>query len=214
MERAAPSLSLSRERIITEALALADERGLQSVSMQRVARRLGVGTMTLYTYVTGKDDMLDGMASCALATIELPAPGLPWQESFRAMARSLRAATQRHPALVALMITRTPSSLAALEPLEALLAALRGGGFGDRDVVHAAHLMWGGLTGLLIAEQTGVFGRPRGLEGVDIIELTARLPNVVQLAPLLYAASPTDFDAAVEIVIDGLVGRLRLAERL
>jgi AcrR family transcriptional regulator len=182
--------------------------------MQRVARRLGVGTMTLYTYVTGKDDMLDGMASCALATIELPAPGLPWQESFRAMARSLRAATQRHPALVALMITRTPSSLAALEPLEALLAALRGGGFGDRDVVHAAHLMWGGLTGLLIAEQTGVFGRPRGLEGVDIIELTARLPNVVQLAPLLYAASPTDFDAAVEIVIDGLVGRLRLAERL
>jgi AcrR family transcriptional regulator len=214
VERAAPSLSLSRDRVITEALALADERGLQSVSMQRVARRLGVGTMTLYTYVTGKDDMLDGMASCALATIELPPPRLSWQQSFRTMARSLRAATQRHPALVALMITRTPSSIAALEPLEALLAALRGGGFGDRDVVHAAHLMWGGLTGLLIAEQTGVFGRPRGLEGIDIIELTARLPNVVQLAPLLYAASPTDFDASVEIVIDGLVGRLQPAARV
>lgn len=208
MERATQSIALSRERIIVEALALADERGLSSVSMQRVARLLGVGTMTLYTYVTGKDDMLDGMASCALSTIELPAADLPWQEAFRQMARSLRASTRRHPALVALMITRTPSSVAALEPLEALLAALRGGGFDDRDVVNAAHLMWGGLTGLLIAEQTGVFGRPRGLDGLDIIELTARLPNVVQLAPQLYATSPTDFEDAVEIVIEGLVGRL------
>ena len=205
---------LTRQRIITEALALADEQGLTSVSMQGVAKRLSVGTMTLYTYVAGKDDMLDGMASCALGTIELPPPGLPWQDAFRAMARSLRAATERHPALVALMITRTPTSVTALEPLEALLAALRGGGFGDRDVVHAARLMWGGLTGLLIAEQTGVFGRPRALEGIDLIDLTARLPNVVQLAPLLYDGSSGDFDAAVEIVVEGLTGRLELTQPL
>ncbi len=214
MERSTSAVALSRERIITEALALADEQGLHGVSMQQVARRLGVGTMTLYTYVSGKDDMLDGMATCAHGMIELPPPGLGWEDTVRMMARSLRSASQRHPALVGLMITRTPSSIVALEPLERLLAALRGAGFCDRDVVQAAHLMWGGLTGLLIAEQTGVFGRPRGLDGIDIIELTGRLPNVVQLAPLLYASAPSDFEDAVEIVIDGLVGRLRHAERV
>lgn len=199
---------LSRDQVIAEALALADEEGLRAVSMQRLAGRLGVATMTLYGRITGKDDMLDAMAAVAIEAIDLPAPDLTWQDTFRHLARSLREATQRHPALVALIMTRQPTTISALRPLETLLAALARAGFSDRDMVNAAHLMMGGLTGLLLAEQRGVFGPRDGFQRVNVIELTTQLPTIVRLAPLLSETSQTDFDDAVEIVITGLVDRL------
>jgi AcrR family transcriptional regulator len=51
---------LSRERVLRAAIALADERGAQELTMRKLAKELGVEAMSLYNHVANKDDLLDG----------------------------------------------------------------------------------------------------------------------------------------------------------
>jgi AcrR family transcriptional regulator len=88
--------------VIAEAIALADAEGLAALSMPKLARRLGVGTMTLYGYVAGKGDLLDRMAATMLGPLR-PADAGAWSERTRLYFWSLRTAARRHPALAALL---------------------------------------------------------------------------------------------------------------
>jgi AcrR family transcriptional regulator len=91
--------SHSREQIAAAAIAIADAEGLEAVSMRRVARELGAGTMTLYHYVRTKDDLLALMDDAIMGEV-LVAPGkLPadWRAALTAIAGHSRAAFQRHP---------------------------------------------------------------------------------------------------------------------
>ena len=70
---------LSRERILEAALAHADERGIESLSMRKLGQSLGYEAMSLYNHVANKDDLLDGMLDVVLAEMEpsLPGEGMP-----------------------------------------------------------------------------------------------------------------------------------------
>ena len=65
---------LSRERVLAEAVVLADENGIGSLTMRRLADRLHVEPMSLYYHVANKDEILDGMVDAVFGEIELPAP--------------------------------------------------------------------------------------------------------------------------------------------
>ena len=90
---------LTRERIIEAALHVMDEEGLESVTMRRIGRELGVEAMSLYghdaNHVTGKDDILDGICERVMAEFEFPEPGRDWAETCRRAATSARRATCR-----------------------------------------------------------------------------------------------------------------------
>ncbi|MFD0330344.1 TetR/AcrR family transcriptional regulator [Streptacidiphilus monticola] len=94
-----PQPSLSVDRIVESAVALADTEGVDAVSMRRVASELGVGTMSLYRYVETKDDLLDLMTDQvmgeALTTPDDPALG--WRFRLRALALRYRQVMLRHP---------------------------------------------------------------------------------------------------------------------
>src|SRR5256885_14776358 len=74
LRRRRPRGSLSREQVVEAALALADQEGLEPLSMQNLARRLECGVMTIYGYVDSKEDLLDAIALRGLSDLRLPRP--------------------------------------------------------------------------------------------------------------------------------------------
>ena len=88
---------MSRERVLRAAIDFADANGIESLSMRKLARELGVEAMTLYYYVANKNDLLEGMADVVAQEIELPPDDVDWREATRTRATSAHAVLVRHP---------------------------------------------------------------------------------------------------------------------
>ena len=117
---------LSRARIVEAACALADEGGLEAVSLRKVAAALGAGPMRLYGYLDTKEELLDLMADAVYGEIPLPDPDTERLAALRALAYGTRAAVQRHPWFADLVGGRPGLGPNALAHLEASLAAALG----------------------------------------------------------------------------------------
>ena len=148
---------ISREAILDETLALADERGLAAVSMRAVAARLGVTAMSLYHHVRDKDDLLDGLVERLLAELSLPDPGLPGEERLHALASSMRQTAARHPDAFPLLLGRPVATPAALAVREVAYAALRDAGVPDELVPRAERLLSTFVIGFAASEVGGRF---------------------------------------------------------
>jgi AcrR family transcriptional regulator len=119
-----PRRELSIERIVETAVGIADAEGLGAVSMARVAQELGYTTMSLYRYVTAKDDLLKLMQD-EVSGFELPAAtGEDWRAELRAWTLGTMAQLAKHPWLTELPITGMPMMPNELRTLDAGLAAL------------------------------------------------------------------------------------------
>lgn len=128
---------LSRDRVLAAAVALADESGIEALSMRKIGERLSVEAMSLYRHVANKDDLLDGMVDGVFAEIDLK-PGEPgWRGVVRSRAVSLRDALRRHPWAVPLMQSRANPGPSTLGHLDALIGVLRGAGFSVELTAHA-----------------------------------------------------------------------------
>ena len=92
-----PRDTVNRERVLRAAMELADEGGIESLTMRELGRRLGVEAASLYNHVAGKDDLLDGMVDLVVAEIDLPPDGVDWKEAMRRRAISARDVFARHP---------------------------------------------------------------------------------------------------------------------
>ncbi|WP_336208275.1 TetR/AcrR family transcriptional regulator [Nonomuraea sp. LPB2021202275-12-8] len=98
---------LSVDRIVRAAIEVADAEGLQALSMRRVAEKLGVGTMSLYTYVPGKPELLDVMLDTVYGeTIRPDNPSGGWRERLEAIARENWTLYLRHPWLLQVAASR------------------------------------------------------------------------------------------------------------
>lgn len=135
---------LSVDRIVDAALAVADAEGLASMSMARVARELGVGTMSLYTHVPGKAELIDLMADAVMGRRALPGPADParpqgWRAQVELYAEQTLAVHRRHPWFAEISTVRPPLGPALMAQQEYLLAALRPSGLPARELFDAAH---------------------------------------------------------------------------
>ncbi len=128
---------LSRERVLAEAVVLADENGIGSLTMRRLADRLHVEPMSLYYHVANKDEILDGMVDAVFGEIELPAPHAEWKTAMRDRAASARDALRRHPWAVSLMESRLTPGPATLRHHDAVIGCLRNAGFTIELSAHA-----------------------------------------------------------------------------
>jgi AcrR family transcriptional regulator len=121
--------ALSREAIVGAAMEIADAEGLDGVSIRRVAAALGARTMSLYTYIDSKKDLLDLMADQVAGELliegELPAD---WREAVTLIARRERDAGLRHPWMVDLIKHRSHAMVGpnVLRHLDQSLAAVAG----------------------------------------------------------------------------------------
>jgi len=137
--RVASDAGLSKERVVVEAVRIADREGVEGLSMRRLAGALGAGAMSLYHYVASKEELLDAMIDVVFDEIELPAEETDWSSAMRRRSVSARDVLARHPWAIGLMESRTTPGPANLRHREAVTACLRRAGF---SVVMATHANW------------------------------------------------------------------------
>lgn len=117
---------LDRERIVAAAVALADEGGLEAVSLRKVAARLNAGPMRLYGYIATKEELFDLMLDAVYAEILPAGPAADWREALDGHAHRTRHAALRHEWLADLLGGRPALGPHSLAAGEAALAALVG----------------------------------------------------------------------------------------
>jgi AcrR family transcriptional regulator len=166
---------ISREAILAAALRLADEQGLEAVTMRAVAKVLHVTPMALYRHVDDKNALLDGLVELLLT--EYPsaadvAGDTPWDERLIALATGIRDTARRHPAAFPLLLTRPAVTPAARTVRDAAQAALREGGLPEAAVAQAERLLSTAVVGFAVSEATGRFRHHgQGVIDADFAEL-------------------------------------------
>jgi AcrR family transcriptional regulator len=150
---------LNRERILETAVAMADEQGIDALSMRKLGQTLGFEAMSLYNHVTNKDDLLDGMLDLVLAEMELPASdeGLA---GIRRSAISAHEALRRHAWAAGLLMAPSRVRPARLAYMDALLGALRAAGFSAETTYHAYHVLDAHVIGFSLWQSTHDFTLP------------------------------------------------------
>jgi AcrR family transcriptional regulator len=136
-----PRPGLSVDAIVESGVALADEGGLEAVTMRKVASAVGTAPMTLYTYVPGRAELVDLMLDHVYADMRRTGTaGQPWRERVRAVAAENRALFERHPWAASVSTTRPTLGPGATAKYDHELAALDG--LGLDDVTLDAALAW------------------------------------------------------------------------
>ncbi|MDQ3988488.1 MAG: TetR/AcrR family transcriptional regulator [Actinomycetota bacterium] len=120
--------------IARAAIELADTEGLDALSMRRVAERLGVGTMSLYTYVPGKAELVDVMLDAVHCETPPETPGGTWRERLQAIAHDQWALARQHPWMLHIATTRPPMGPGILAKYERELRAVEGLGLDDLEM--------------------------------------------------------------------------------
>ena len=124
---------LSRESVLRAAVEVADEGGIEALTMQRVGEAVGAEAMSLYRHVRNKEDLIDGAVDLVFAEIELPPTDTDWRSAMRIRAVSVREVLRRHPWAVGLMESRAMPGPANMRHHDAVLGVLLGARVHERD---------------------------------------------------------------------------------
>jgi AcrR family transcriptional regulator len=166
---------INRARVLAQALALADERDLDAVTMAELAQRLEVTTMALYRHVASKADLLDGLVELLLAEAVQPAPQLPWPERLAAFANDLRATARRHPSVFPLLLQRPAATAEARRARAAISLALADAGIPQERTDQMQRLLSTAILGFALSEVAGRFDAQTAQERDADFELLLEL---------------------------------------
>jgi AcrR family transcriptional regulator len=215
--------ALGREEIVAAAIGLADEAGIDALTMKAVAARLGpYSPMALYRYVRNKEGLVDLMLDAAAAEIALPqAPGDHWRADLEAVATGTWRMTRRHPWYALLVHTRPPAGPRQMRRVELVLGVLTRQGATVAEAMTYSALIDRYVYGSAIQDaEEARFNRRYGLD--DGAKLYAAMAAVRDLAaadgslPLLagWLAQPSgpttdeQFQLGLDFLLDGIAGRL------
>lgn len=138
---------VSRREVVAAAIAVADEDGLAKLSMRAVAKALGVGTMTLYSHVPGREELIDLMIEHAHSELDLPGADLAWRPALEMYARSQWTMLRAHPWLLDLNPWRMPLGPHVLAAQEAGARCLVDTGLGATQVVETIGILDNAIIG-------------------------------------------------------------------
>ncbi|HEY6276439.1 MAG TPA: TetR/AcrR family transcriptional regulator [Streptosporangiaceae bacterium] len=175
---------LSRERVLRGAVAVADAGGIGALTMRSLAHELGVRPMSLYYYVAGKAEILDGIVDLVFSEIDLPSPGGDWKSQMRRRAVSARRALRRHPWAIGLMESRADPGPATLRHHDATLGTLRGAGFSVAMTAHAYALLDSYIYGFALQEASLPFNPETVTEATEAImaQFADEYPHLTEMA--------------------------------
>lgn len=204
--------TLTRERVLETAVELADEIGIESLTIRKLADRLGVGAMTIYHHVPSKDEIIDGMVEMVFSEIEMPQIGDDWKSAMQQRCVSAREVLSRHPWAAPLMESRTSPGPANLSHHDAVIGCLREGGLSIEMTAHAYAILDSFIYGFAFEEATLPSGGGEGF--AEIAEqMAAHFPadEYPYLAELTFehVLKPgydfsDSFEFGLELIIDGL----------
>jgi len=212
-QRRAP---LNRDRVLRAAVALADEAGVESLSMRRLAKALGVEAMSLYNHVANKGALLDGMVDIVFGEIEVPATDVAWRTAMRRRAISTREALSRHRWAIGLMESRSVPGPENLRLHNAVLECLREAGFSLEMTLHAFSALDAYTYGFALQEKDLAFESvehsasvaQRKVDQLVTGDFAAQFPYLVEMVAGHVSntgyESANEFVFGLDLILDGL----------
>jgi AcrR family transcriptional regulator len=219
--RAKPRVRLDKDRVLRAAIQIADKSGLESLSMRKLAQKLGVEAMTLYYYMTKKDDILDGILDLVVSEIAVPTKGGDWKAALRESAISAHQVLVRHPWACGLMMSPARVRPARLRYMESLLGRLREAGFSANMTHHAYHALDSHILGFTMWE----VGYTSGIRELPDAGATLRRELTLDEYPSLVEhmeehvkesgrkGGEGEFEFGLDLILDGLERILAKAPR-
>ncbi|WP_461173277.1 TetR/AcrR family transcriptional regulator C-terminal domain-containing protein [Arthrobacter sp. Z1-9] len=210
---------LSRDLVLSAALALVDAEGLDALTMRRLGQELQRDPMSLYRYAANRAALLDGVAETVLNELAIFPNDPDWQAQLRRIAHDLRLLALRHPNVVPLLVTRPLSTplgmrpLGTLRPLEQILALLIEAGFAPADALHVYRAYYGFLYGHILNELQEYIVDPEENEAIlrlGLHRLPAKdFPHLRTLGPVLAEYDgAAELDQGLSILLTGLAAQL------
>lgn len=213
-----PKPALTLNRIVETAISLADTDGLDAVSMRRIARELGVGTMSLYRYVPGKAELLDLMLDRVSdpSGLQTQAAGLSWRGIMEAAARDSYHVYVSHPWTLGVNWARPVLGPNTLAGVELVVAGLAGLGLTDQERIMVLSVIDGYVVGVArsyvqytsAAEETGISDEEFWAQQAPALERamsTGRFPALAALADDSFNAGWEEtFEFGLHRLLDGL----------
>lgn len=209
--------SLSVAAIVDQAVAIADERGLEAVSIRSVAAGLGVGAMTLYRYVPSKAELLDLMLDRVQRPSENPADlgDGGWRSALEALGRATLALYRRHPWLLEVNQSRPILGPSALDGMEKVLSRIKPMGLSDPELLSAIVMIDGYVVG---AARTQLYQEQAehssGLTDAEFWEAqrpalekamnSGRYPVMAALSDDTFSSGFDHFEFGLQRILDGL----------
>jgi AcrR family transcriptional regulator len=205
---------LTKQRVLRAAVELADQIGIESVSMRRLAEELGVVPMALYKHVANKEDVLDGMVDVVVAEIDPPLRDTDWKSEVRQRILSARRVLLRHPWAPGVIESRANPSAALLAYIDSMIGMFRAGGFSADLTHHALHTMGSRLYGF----SQEVFDDSPSLDPATtamlVREMEGKYPHIAEMVGIVYhdqASVPGrgcddqfEFEFALDLLLNGL----------
>jgi AcrR family transcriptional regulator len=207
---------LSRERVLRAAIALADQSGIESLTMRGLGRQLGVEAMSLYNHVANKDKILDGIVDLVLGDIEVPPTGTGWRVAMRARAISAHQVLLAHPWAALQIMSRFNIGLGMTRYLDATLGRLREGGFSIEGALDAWHTLDSHIYGFTLQELSLPFEAEEAPQvSADVLGQLygADYPHVVEvITHVMQSGRVEDFEFGLDLILDGLQRTLDQAD--
>jgi AcrR family transcriptional regulator len=203
---------LTRDRVLHAAIAHADARGLEALTMRTLAEVLGVAPMAIYRHVARKDDLIDAMVDAIFLEIGVPAGGGNWRMSMRRRAIAVREALARHPWAVGLMESRRRPGPANLRHHDTVIGRLRAAGFDVEMAAHAYSLLDSYIYGFALTKANLPFETSEQVGDVAAAMLEPfpanEYPNLVEFLAEHVMRPGYDyeheFEHGLDVILDGL----------
>ncbi|HEV2782029.1 MAG TPA: TetR/AcrR family transcriptional regulator C-terminal domain-containing protein [Actinophytocola sp.] len=196
--------SLSTTRIAAAALAVIDRDGLAGLSMRAVAAELSMGTMSLYRYVTDREQLEGFVVDLVLSDVDTTRPPrASWARQVTILVERVRDAVGAHPAVVPLTMTHRHTTASLLRWSEAVLAALTDGGFTGPHRAIALRTLLKYVIGSIQLEHLGALSGPGTTAMANLPP--AEFPLLAQTARHAQPIPPDEeFRRGLSIVLRGL----------
>jgi AcrR family transcriptional regulator len=202
---------LTADRVLCAALALADEIGIDELTIRRLAEALDVKPMTIYHHVANKEAIIDGMVDLVFAEIDLPDPELDWKTAIHRRCASMRIVLARHRWAAPFMESRTSPGPALLRHHDAVLGCLRRA-MSIEMTAHAYAMLDADVYGFALQEAT--LPATAGEEMADLAGAlveqfpSAMYPHLAEFT-IEHVLQPgydfgSEFDFGLDLILDGL----------
>jgi AcrR family transcriptional regulator len=198
---------LSRDRVLRAGVALADEQGIDAVSMRRVGETLGVEAMSLYRHVAGKDDLLDGMVDEVITRFPVPALGGDWRDRLGALVRGAHRELVAHPWVPALATSRPAVGPGRLRFVDGVLGTLLSAGCSPQlahDAMHAVEVHVFAFTLQELRLHAGPTAHGYELDAVDAAGDSAHYPHLAVTLATATHDHVAEFEFVLELLMVGI----------
>jgi AcrR family transcriptional regulator len=215
---------LSEDRVLRGAVSLADERGIDALTMRNLAEDLGVEAMSLYYHVANKEALLDGIVDIIGREIEEAVGGFSvpadehWKAALRTRILTARSVMLAHPWAPGVLESRTTMSMVLTQYFDSLLGIMREGGFSNDLGHHALHALGSRALGFSQELFNPADDTDSAVSSELLKKMASQLPYIMDMLGEVAHDDPdgtigwcddqSEFTFAVDLLLDGLERRV------